>query len=151
MEEGQPGDLVCTGLFNADMPLIRYRVGDRGSLPADEATCSCGRGLPVIKAIEGRVDDVLYTRDGRRIGRLDPVFKADMPIVEAQIIQETLDRVRIKYVPAADYKPETGEMMAQRLRERMGAVEVILEAVEEVPRTSSGKFRAVISLVNKVG
>jgi phenylacetate-CoA ligase len=34
VKNGTSGDLVCTGLFNADMPLIRYRVGDRGSLRA---------------------------------------------------------------------------------------------------------------------
>ncbi len=145
---GETGDLVCTGLFNADMPLIRYRVGDRGSLAAEgEAACACGRSLPLLRSIEGRVDDVLYTRDGRRIGRLDPVFKADMPIVEAQIIQESLDRVRIKYVPAEGYTAATGEMIAQRLRERMGEVDVTLEAVAEVPRSTAGKFRAVISQV----
>ncbi len=144
---GAVGDLVCTGLFNADMPLIRYRVGDRGALAPPDERCACGRTLPLLASLEGRCDDVLLTRDGRRIGRLDPVFKADMPIVEAQIIQETLDRVRIRYVPADGYTPQVGELMAERLRQRMGAVEVALEAVEQVPRQPNGKFRAVISLL----
>ena len=79
---GTVGDLVCTGLLNADMPLVRYRVGDRGALaPADEG-CRCGRTLPTLATVEGRVDDVLLTPDGRRIGRLDPVFKADLPVRE---------------------------------------------------------------------
>jgi len=146
---GAVGDLVCTGLFNPDMPLIRYRVGDRGALALPDERCPCGRTLPLLARLEGRADDVLLTRDGRRIGRLDPVFKADMPIVEAQIIQESLERVRIRYVPAAGYTPQVGELMAERLRQRMGAVEVLLEAVDQVPRQPNGKFRAVVSLLER--
>jgi phenylacetate-CoA ligase len=141
---GTSGDLVCTGLFNADMPLIRYRVGDRGRLPLADKTCPCGRSLPLISAIEGRADDTLYTLDGRRIGRLDPVFKSQLPIREAQVIQEALDRVRVRYVPAPDFTLEAGRSIVERLQERMGNIEVILEETDQVPRTKNGKFRAVI-------
>ena len=151
LEEDQPvplgksGDLVCTGLLNPDMPLIRYRVGDCGSLSDDPTDCSCGRTLPVLAGIEGRADDVLFTQDGRRIGRLDPVFKADLPIREAQIIQESLERVRVKYVPAEAYTTAVGQSIVDRLQERLGPIDVILEAVEAIPRTSAGKFRSVVS------
>ena len=89
--DGLPGEFVCTGLLNADMPLIRYKVGDRGAIqPATASPCACGRSLASLSAIAGRVDDVLQTADGRRIGRLDPIFKGGLPVLEAQIIQETL-------------------------------------------------------------
>src|SRR5262249_19097125 len=86
----------------------------------------------------------LFTADGRCIGRLDPVFKTNLPVVEAQIIQETLDRVRVLYLPAPDYTPQAGRSIIARLQERMGAVEVVLEPVQEIPRGPNGKFRAVI-------
>jgi len=44
---GTTGDLVCTGICNRMMPLIRYRIGDRGCLD-DRKKCSCGRTLPVF-------------------------------------------------------------------------------------------------------
>ncbi len=44
------------------------------------------RRLPVLEALD-RLDDVVVTPDGRRVGRLDAVFKADLPIREAQILQ----------------------------------------------------------------
>jgi phenylacetate-CoA ligase len=138
------GDLICTGLLNADMPLIRYRVGDCGRLAADGTTCSCGRTLPVLASVEGRKDDVLFTADGRCIGRLDPVFKTNLPVIEAQIIQETLDRIRVRFLPAPDYTAQAGRSIIARLKERMGDVEVVLEAVDEIPRGANGKFRAVI-------
>lgn len=139
---GSVGDFICTGLLNADMPLIRYRVGDRGSLSKE--ACACGRTLPIIGSIEGRIDDVLYTTDGRPIGRLDPVFKGDLPIREAQITQETLTLIRVRFVPAPGYSSEAGHLLIRELRKRLGAVEVVLEEVAEVPRTANGKFRAVV-------
>ncbi|MBI3666347.1 MAG: phenylacetate--CoA ligase family protein [Acidobacteria bacterium] len=148
MEDNSPapdhGDLVATGLLNQDMPLIRYRVGDRASRNSIESLCPCGRTLPRIAAIEGRADDVLYTADGRKIGRLDPVFKAQLPIRQAQIIQTRLDCVRVRYVPASDFTPTAARSIAERIRSRMGEVEVILEPVDQIPREPNGKFRAVI-------
>lgn len=141
---GTCGDLVCTGLLNKDMPLIRYRVGDRGTLAASDSSCACGRRLPVLAAVEGRSDDVLYTADGRRVGRLDPVFKARLPVREAQIVQETLGRIRVRYAPLPGFTAHSERSIIDRLRARMGQVEVVLEEVAELPRTSNGKFRAVI-------
>lgn len=141
---GIAGDFVCTGLLNKDMPLIRYKVGDCGNRPDKDSVCGCGRTLPILAAIEGRSDDLLYTSDGRRIGRLDPVFKADLPIKEAQIIQETLNRIRVKFVPSQNYTSEAGRSIIERLRERIGPIEVSMEEVAEIPRTANGKFRAVI-------
>ncbi len=136
------GDFICTGLVNGDMPLIRYRVGDCGTLTDEK--CGCGRTMPLIEKIEGRSDDVLYTPDGRRVGRLDPVFKNDLPIVEAQIVQESLRNITLRYVPAPDFNQSAVKTLTERLRERMGDVAVTFEQVTAVPRTNNGKFRAVI-------
>lgn len=142
-EDGAAGALVCTGLINADMPLIRYRIGDRGSLGG--VGCPCGRSLPMLASVEGRNDDMLRTRDGRRIGRLDPVFKASLRIQEAQVVQETLDRVRVRLVPAAGFGPADREAIAGGLRLRLGDVHIVFEELAVIPRTSNGKLRAVVS------
>lgn len=144
VDKGILGDLVGSGLLNTDMPLIRYRIGDRGTLTPGQAPCTCGRALPKLAALEGRIDDVLYTADRRCIGRLDPVFKDQLPVREAQIVQEGLDRVRLRYVPAQGFTSNTARLMVQRLQERMGAVEVLLEQMAEIPREHNGKFRSVI-------
>jgi phenylacetate-CoA ligase len=135
--------MICTGLLNDDMPLIRYRVGDRGALD-DDVSCPCGREMPLVRGIDGRSDDLLYTSDGRTIGRMDPVFKARLPVREAQIVQETFELVRVRYVPAEGFDAADGVELARRIRERLGDIEVELCRVEEIPRTSNGKFRAVI-------
>jgi phenylacetate-CoA ligase len=141
---GVAGDLVCTGLFNADMPLIRYRVGDRAAMADPDSVCACGRTMPCFEGIEGRVDDVLFASDGRRVGRLDPVFKSQLPIREAQIEQVALRRFRVRYVPAPEFNARAAKSIIKRLKERLGEVEVVLEEVSAIPRGANGKFRAVI-------
>jgi phenylacetate-CoA ligase len=140
---GDSGHLICTGLLNEDMPLIRYRLGDRGAA-APQTPCSCARTLPAVARIDGRSDDVLYTTDGRAVGRLDPVFKGRLPIREAQIIQHSLKEVRVRFVPAADFTPASLSELTARLRARLGPMEIVTEAVEAIPRTDRGKFRAVV-------
>jgi phenylacetate-CoA ligase len=93
------------------------------------------------------MDDILYTSDGRKVGRLDPVFKADMPIQESQIVQETLQRIRIKYVPGRGFTSHSADHITRAVREHLGPVEVVLEAVEQIPREANGKCRSVISLL----
>ncbi len=144
VSSGDSGELVCTGLLNADMPLIRYRLGDRGGLISTVETCECGRTLPVIKSVDGRTGDVLYTRDGRRVSRFGQVFNGDLGIREAQIIQETYDRVRVNLVPTPAFTDHHAGVIMQRVKERMGEVEVIIEPMTEIPRGASGKFRVVI-------
>ena len=147
--DGATGDFICTGLLNFDMPLIRYRLGDRGALAPAEEKCCCGRRLPLLAAVEGRSDDVLFTADGRRIGRLDPVFKVGIPVREAQIIQEEFDRIRLVYVPASGFDEAAGAVLVRRIRDRLGPVRVELQPVSEIPRTANGKFRAVICRIPK--
>jgi phenylacetate-CoA ligase len=94
--------------------------------------------------LEGRTDDLVVMEDGRRVGRLDPVFKQGLGIAEAQIIQETLTRFRLLYVSSSASSTSLEEQLRKRLRDHLGAVEVVLERVDEVPRTAQGKFRAVM-------
>ena len=127
------------------MPLIRYDMGDRVAIAPPEERCACGRTLPILLSVEGRSDDVILTADGRRIGRLDPVFKQDMPIREAQVIQEALDQIRILVVPRIGFSAKHEQSLVSALRDRVGDVAVVIERVTEIPRSANGKFRAVIS------
>lgn len=141
--DGASGNFVCTGLLNADMPLIRYEVGDRGRINFDSENCSCGRTLPAISRIEGRTNDVLIAPDGRRVYWLNPVFYG-LPVRESQIIQEKLNRLRVRYVPAPDFTRDTERSIIDRIQARMGKVEVVMESINAIPRGPNGKFRAVV-------
>ncbi len=148
LQAGQSGRLITTGLLNTDMPLIRYEVGDRGQLAPAGTACPCGRGLPIMDALEGRLDDVVVTADGRRVGRLDPVFKSDLPIREAQIIQVDRTRVILRVVPAQGFNPGVAAELASALGRHLGpTMEIDVEEVARIRRNAAGKLRAVVSRV----
>jgi phenylacetate-CoA ligase len=143
---GETGRLVCTGLLNRDMPLVRYAVGDRGQTDSPASPCACGRRLPVFSAIEGRSNDLLVAPDGRRVFWVNPVFYG-LAIREAQIVQETTDVLRVRVVPADGFGARQRAEIEERLRARMGAVRVVFEECEAIPRGPNGKFRAVVCRV----
>jgi phenylacetate-CoA ligase len=144
---GELGEIVATGFLNELMPLIRYRTGDL-AVPG-EGPCPCGRAFPVIQRIVGRLDDVVTTPDGRRIGRLDPVFKAVTTLRAARIVQDRSDHVRVEVVVAGSLAERERVDLLHQLALRMGsgmAIEVFV--VPDIPRTGSGKLRTVVNLVS---
>ncbi len=144
--QNETGRLISTSLINTDMPLIRYAVGDRIKPATNRSQCRCGRSLPLIGGIEGRTSDMLVTRDGRHVYWLNPAFYC-LPIREAQIIQETFETIRVLYVPAPEFTVSTRQTIIDRLRARLGDVDVKLEPVPEIPRGRNGKFQAVVCKV----
>jgi phenylacetate-CoA ligase len=59
---GTVGRVVVTTLQNFAMPLVRYDIGDLAEVGDP---CPCGRGLPVLKRIAGRVVDTPAAGPGR--------------------------------------------------------------------------------------
>ncbi len=139
---GETGELICTSLINFVQPFIRYRIGDIGALGTQP--CTCGSPLPVLARIEGRIDDVLITRDGRRVGRLDPVFKGTRGVVEAQIIQDDYDKFRVRVVPSETYSDNDGKEICANLLERIGKGDIQIEIVPRIERSAGGKFKTVV-------
>lgn len=136
---GEYGDFVATSLLNTDMPLVRYRVGDRGRLLRPGPACGCGRKLPGLEVVEAGSYDLFVTADGRRIFGLEDVFFST-PVRQVQVVQERLDLIRALYVPAPGFTAESARFITEGVRARMGQVEVILEQVREIPRGANGKF-----------
>lgn len=136
-------EMIGTGLNNWLMPLIRYRTGDAIELSA--VSCACGRAFPVVKTILGRADDYIKTLDGRRLGRLDHIFKGVRYIAESQIVQNKLGEIVVRVVPLQGFSDTEQEQIAKNARLRIGGeTEIAIEKVETIPRGPNGKFRAVV-------
>jgi phenylacetate-CoA ligase len=152
--DGQPaapdelGRLVSTGLHNFGMPLVRYKTSDISSMKS--ARCSCGRGFPLISGVTSKADDIVTTPDGRFISPVvfEHPFKPLRTVVESQIIQEDRKHLRVRIVKSAEYSDQDTAYVIQEIQRRIGTgMEIEIEFVDQIERTSAGKFRRVISNV----
>ncbi len=144
IEVEENSEFVCTGLLNPDMLLIRYRLGDRGHLAQDQLPCSCGRTLPILGSIDGRTQDMVLTPDGRQAMRVETVFYG-LPVRQSQVVQERLNQLTVRLAPGPGFNAEHEQEIVERLRERIGDVQIDIERVEQVPRSANGKVRHVVS------
>jgi phenylacetate-coenzyme A ligase PaaK-like adenylate-forming protein len=138
-------ELCGTGFNNRAMPLIRYRCGDyvRPAPPGEH--CRCGRALPLIAEVLGRVDDAVKLPDGRSIGRLDHIFKGLEGIIEAQIRQQSIDAITVLVVALPSFDERR---LIANARERLGnEIAIDVRRVDAVPRTSNGKLKGVVCTV----
>jgi len=136
-------NLVATTLTNTTMPLLRYRLGDLGSASTFlNEDCNV---VSTLKRIEGRKDDYIELPDGRRIGRMDHIFKDLRGIKEAQIIQNSENHCTVKIV-SQGYDIEVLEKhLKENFNKRTnGLIELDIEYTDHIPRSSNGKFKGVL-------
>jgi len=146
--DGDSYRIIGTNYTNYAFPLIRYDVGDLAQLEDPEKRCPCGRTGRLVRSIDGRKEDYVLTPDGRRIGRLDHIFKDMVNIKECQIFQEHMERVVFRVVRSKEYTGKDEKMLLREARTRLGNQIVIdIDYVGAIERTSQGKLRFVISKV----
>jgi phenylacetate-CoA ligase len=147
-EDGTVCQVIGTGLHNYAQPFIRYDTGDMATF--SDSPCPCGRQSPIATYIDGRVESYVFTPDGRRIGRLDHCFKDMVNISECQVIQDDISALTIRVVKAESYGPADEKQLLDEFRRHLGeSIDLDVEYVDKIPRTASGKFRAVISNIEK--
>ena len=149
LPKGKSGEIVVTHMATQDFPFIRYRTGDIGSLSPE--VCSCGRGLPLLKEIEGRSTDFVIAHDGTILHGLALIYVLrDLVGVKAfKIIQESLERTSVQIVKEEDYELDSELHIQAEFKKRLGEnVEIHVEYIEEIKAEKSGKYRYVISNVD---
>jgi phenylacetate-CoA ligase len=138
--------IVTTGFYADAMPLLRYDTKDF-TIPLDDP-CPCGRELPAIESIVGRVDDWIVRADGSPHIDIESQLKNLGAVRECQMIQESLTYSKILVVPAPNHDYSKKEPFKALMEEDLGpGVTVDIEYVDEIPRTGSGKRRLTISKV----
>lgn len=146
VSSGETGAILITNLRNYAMPFVRYEIGDLGE-PSDEC-CSCGRGLPLMRRLEGRSSDIIATKDGRFTSSPSVHYIVSrLPVTQYQIIQESYERIRIKIVTEKGYSERHNREIIRRIRKNIGDFDIDFEFVDSIPLASSGKRRVVVSKV----
>jgi phenylacetate-CoA ligase len=141
------GEIIATGFNNYAMPFIRYKTGDIGL--CSTMMCSCGRNYPVIRNIEGRVQDYFVSRRNSLVpltGGTDGLVLEEFKHIEkAQFYQEKKGHVILRIVKKPGYTGDDSRHILNVLRKRYGDdLEYHLEFASDIPRTDRGKFRFLI-------
>ena len=148
VKPGEVGYIVVTDLMNKAMPFVRYRVEDMGTY--FEQPCSCGRGLPLMGKVAGRVADFLVKKNGERVAGISLIENTltKMPgIDQMQIIQNSLDELDLNIVPGKEFNQSIQSDLHHYFKTMFVGSSVKVNIVEEILPEPSGKYRFSISRI----
>jgi phenylacetate-CoA ligase len=141
---GETGRLVVTDLQNFATPLVRYEIGDYGERGV---ACNCGRGLPVLARIAGRVRNMLLTADGKRYWPLlgSRKFIEIAPVLQHQIVQKQYDMLEVRLVTAQPLDASQQRKLAEIIQSAMPSrMQLEFRYLDIIPRGKGGKFEDFI-------
>jgi phenylacetate-CoA ligase len=139
------GEILVTDLHNYGMPFLRYAIGDLGAL--SHGACACGRGLPRLSAIEGRVLDMLRTGDGRKVpGEFFPHLLKDIPeFAQYRVEQRSVHRIVITAVLTSPVSLQSRTLLENEIGKVFGSATTWeIESVPHIPKLPSGKRRVTV-------
>ncbi len=162
---GESGEVVVTHLASMGMPFIRYRTGDRARLR--KGRCACGRGWPMMEAVEGRQTDFIYLPDGTSMHALSLIYviREQPDIRRFRITQREDHALDVELVttrpasrPMADpavsgagARTPHADLIRQVTtgirKSTHGAVPVAVRLVSDIHCANSGKYHHVVSRV----
>ncbi len=148
---GEPGRIIVTDLMNRAMPFIRYQVEDVG-VPLDKK-CSCGRGLPLMANVSGRMADFLIKRDGTRVAGVSLIENTltRIPGIEQmQIVQESMEHIRLNLVEGKEFNEANRASLSSYFQGLFGdTVTIELNSVDGIMPEKSGKYRFSVCKVRQ--
>ncbi len=146
-QPGESGQVVITNLNNYAFPFVRYRLDDIARLGTPRG-CPCGRQQPMLEVVEGRVNDLLRTPDGRLVRGFAEAMLQIQGIRQFQIVQQALDLITIQLVTDSSFPRSQLEAIERLCKKVMGATtRVVFEFRDSIPVLGSGKFRYIRSQV----
>ncbi|HZN06040.1 MAG TPA: hypothetical protein VFB65_04620 [Pyrinomonadaceae bacterium] len=137
--------ILVTKLHADAMPMIRYRIGDVGRFPAGSKP---GHPAFVLEDVMGRVIDRISLPDGRWVaGQEVPHLLKDYPVREFLFLQRRDHSVELQIVPQKEFNDNSRREIEDTLKANLPGLPIKIELTESVVRTTSNKWRPVISEV----
>lgn len=147
---GETGRVTVTALHNFATPLVRYELADYAEVGD---TCSCGRSLPVLRRIVGRVRNMLLAPGGKRYW---PTFGSAglaglAPVVRQQLVQISLEAIEVRLVTARPLTAEEEARLRAHILSKLPApFDLRFSYHDDLPRGSGGKFEDFVSRIAPV-
>jgi phenylacetate-CoA ligase len=143
-------DMICTGFIPFAAPLVRYLIGDRVLLDTT-GKCPCGAPGPVIKGIEGRMSNIIVTRNGRKYPCIHSLGKILRNVRRTQIVQEDEDNITIRVVPYPEFDKKDESYLITQFKKNIGVdINIKVVKVNEVERSKSGKTYFIINKIRDI-
>lgn len=138
----KPGKILATSLHNYAFPFIRYDTGDIGTII--NSKCSCGRELPLLTELVGRMTDVLDV-NGRKIGSpILTVLFGKFDIEQYQIIQESSESLTCRIVKGPSYSKDDEEFIRKSLISHLGLVDIVFDYFPSIVPEGGTKHKFII-------
>lgn len=147
VSQDEEGYFVWTGLTNSVMPLIRYRIGDKG-MWSKERKCQCGRPFPLVNPTITRESDNIISQDGRILSprAINQVLKNKTAFKSCQFIQKRIDFIIIRIVPRnSNYFKEAEKVKSELMKILGKTINISIKKAERVIQYDSGKIPLIIS------
>jgi len=146
---GERGRMIITNLHNFSFPLVRYDQGDLG-IPINDK-CSCGRTLPLIKEIQGRDNDFIKLEKDESISPIliDVPLSKIQEILQFKLVQKNINKFDLFIIKNINYNDGVSDNIKRTLKKilKNDNIEINFKFVDEIPRSTGGKLRSIISLV----
>ena len=143
VKQNEEGEIVVTTLNNFYMPLIRFKIGDRGI----KADSDLQFGTLKLKTIVGRTIGVIYRSDGTFIDGqfFTTLFFNKKGIKSFQIVQESLREIKLNLVRLESFESKELDGILKRISEALGDISIEVNFVSNINLTSTGKIMYVYS------
>jgi phenylacetate-CoA ligase len=154
VKPGGRGRIVATNFTNRSFGLVNYETNDYVEVAVSQH-CLCGQKGLILDSIDGRIENYVILPDGRLIGRLDHIFKHELPVNAAQIVQNSADQIIIRIDRKSGYTVADERVILEEARIRLGhAIKIEFDYDTSPQRDKGGKFRFIqqnMKIVDRVG
>lgn len=145
-DENGVGDIVLTMLHSFDMPLVRYRIGDKAKWRKEP--CKCGRGLKLIEDVIGRETDVIVLPNGKEyssanLNYVPSNLKNVGNLAEYQLFQTSKTEILLKVVLIDKDNHDVVEEMREEFGKIFEGCTLTIEICDQLERGKGGKLRLI--------